>query len=99
MEAGKGTISPQDLMSKLVQAKKVMNKVDGGTYEKGNINQDILFSDPSQLSESVAQPQQAMRPVGQGVNVNKINNSKLPAAIKQAMIDHPIQQMPSISLN
>ena len=31
--------------------------------------------------------------------INKINNSKLPSAIKQAMIDHPIEQMPSISLN
>ena len=39
------------------------------------------------------------RPVNAGLNVDKINNSKLPAAIKQAMIDHPIEQMPSISLN
>ena len=38
-------------------------------------------------------------PVNAGLNVDKINNSKLPAAIKQAMIEHPIEQMPSISLN
>ena len=76
MEQGKGTISANDLMSKLVQAKKVMNKVDGGNYERGNINQDVLYSDPSQLSESAMKPQTSTRPVGQGMNIEKINNSK-----------------------
>ena len=86
-------------MQKLVNAKKVMNKVDGGNFERGHVNTDILYSDPSELSESQIQPQQSMRPVGQGINVDKIKNSKLPDAIKQAMIEHPIEQMPSISLN
>jgi hypothetical protein len=45
-------------------------------------------------------PQQTnTRPVGGNMNVDKIMNSKLSPAIKQAMIDHPIEQMPSISLN
>jgi hypothetical protein len=43
-----GSISENDLMRKLVNAKKVMNKVDGGDYQKGNIDQETLFSDPSQ---------------------------------------------------
>ena len=33
MSQGQGAISSNDLMKKLVQAKKVMNKVDGGNYE------------------------------------------------------------------
>ena len=42
-------------------------------------------------------PVQNIRPVNNGeVNINKIQNSKLPDAIKKAMIENPIQQ---ISLN
>lgn len=94
-----GSISENDLMRKLVNAKKVMNKVDGGDYQKGNIDQETLFSDPSQLMESNLPKQPNTRPVGGNVNVDKIQNSKLPDAIKQAMINHPIEQMQSISLN
>jgi len=103
-QQGTGTISANDLMSKLVKAKKVMNMVDGGNYQKGNIDESILRSAP----EDVANKMQTMnpmenrsvsRPVGGPVNFEKIQGSKLPDAIKQAMIDHPIQQMPSISLN
>ena len=98
MEQGKGTISANDLMSKLVKAKKVMNKVDGGNYEKGNVNENFVLNSPEEIDMSQIQPN-LNRPVNAGLNVDKINNSKLPAAIKQAMIDHPIEQMPSISLN
>jgi hypothetical protein len=103
-QQGTGTITPQDLMSKLVQAKKVMNKVDGGNYERGHVNENVLRSDPEELFKEniseIQQPQQNLsRPVSGPVNIEKINNSKLPDAIKQAMISHPIEQMPSISLN
>ena len=99
-QQGQGTISENDLMRKLVNAKKVMNKVDGGNYQKGQVNQSMLLSDPSDLMEMQQTPQSSVnRPVGGPVNVDRIQNSKLPAAIKQAMIDHPIEQMPSISLN
>jgi hypothetical protein len=96
---GNGSISENDLMRKLVNAKKVMNKVDGGNYEKGNIDESILFSDPSQLMESDSPKQPNTRPVGGKVDIGRIQSSKLPDAIKQAMIDHPIEQMSSISLN
>lgn len=100
MSQGQGAISENDLMRKLVNAKKVMNKVDGGTYQRGQVNESMLLSDPSELMEMQEVPQSSMnRPVGGPVNVDRIQNSKLPAAIKQAMIDHPIEQMPSISLN
>jgi hypothetical protein len=94
-----GAISQNDLMKKLVQAKKVMNKVDGGNYERGHVNESMLLSDPSDLMESQIPQQTNTRPVGGNMNVDKIQNSKLPDAIKRAMIEHPIEQMPSISLN
>ena len=99
MSQGKGAISQNDLMKKLVQAKKVMNKVDGGNYERGHVNESMLLSDPSELMESQIPQQTNTRPVGGNMNVDKIQNSKLPDAIKRAMIEHPIEQMPSISLN
>jgi hypothetical protein len=37
-QQGTGTINENDLMRKLVNAKKVMNVVDGGNYSKGNID-------------------------------------------------------------
>jgi hypothetical protein len=99
MSQGQGAISQNDLMKKLVQAKKVMNKVDGGNYERGHVNESMLLSDPSELMESQIPQQTNTRPVGGNMNVDKIQNSKLPDAIKRAMIEHPIEQMPSISLN
>jgi hypothetical protein len=99
MSQGQGAISQNDLMKKLVQAKKVMNKVDGGNYERGHVNESMLLSDPSELMESQIPQQANTRPVGANMNVDKIQNSKLPDAIKRAMIEHPIEQMQSISLN
>jgi hypothetical protein len=103
-EQGTGTISANDLMSKLVKAKKVMNMVDGGNYQKGNIDESILRSNPEDVANKMQmqQPSQnraVSRPVSGPMNIDKIQGSKLPDAIKQAMIDRPIQQMPSISLN
>ena len=94
-----GPISANDLMSKLVQAKKVMNKVDGGNYQRGQINESMLAMDTDEYVNTQPAQTPPTRPVSGPVNATKINNSKLPAAIKQAMIDHPIEQMPSISLN
>ena len=83
-------------MKRLVQAKKVMNKVDGGNYERGNVNENMLMSSPEELMNNQEQPQM-LRPVNNGqVNVDRIQNSKLPDAIKKAMMENPIQQ---ISLN
>jgi hypothetical protein len=86
-------------MKKLVQAKKVMNKVDGGNFERGHVNESMLLSDPSELMESQIPQQTNTRPVGGNMSVDRIQNSKLPDAIKKAMIDHPIEQVQSISLN
>jgi len=99
--AQQGSISSNDLMKKLVQAKKVMNKVDGGNYERGNVDESILFSSPDELmgeEQTSQQSNRATRPVGTP-NVDKIQQSKLPDAIKRAMIESPIPQMGQISLN
>ena len=89
---GNGAISENDLMHKLVQAKKVMNKVDGGDFERGHINENILKSAPEDIP---AQSAPAARPMATP-SVDKIQQSKLPDHIKKAMIDNPI---PQISLN
>lgn len=89
---GQGVISQNDLMSKLVQAKKVMNKVDGGNFERGHVNESLLLSDPEEVmrSNEPAQPKRA----SQGTpSIDKIQNSKLPDAIKKAMIENPIPQI------
>jgi hypothetical protein len=99
MSQGNGVISQNDLMQKLVNAKKVMNKVDGGNYQRGNIDESILMSAPEDLmGEQVKQTSRANRPVGTP-SVDRIQQSKLPDAIKKAMIENPIQQMNQISLN
>jgi len=88
--SGKGTITENELMMKLVQAKKVLTKVDSGSYEKGNINETILRSNPEDIDLSTVENKPTSIPT------QKIIESKLPDAIKKAMIDNPI---PQISLN
>ncbi len=92
-----GPISSNDLMSKLVQAKKLMNKVDSGDFERGNIDESKLMApsnDSDYLSESYEQnqPQVNTRPVGTPT-ADRIQQSKLPDAIKKAMIENPIPQI------
>lgn len=113
MEQGNGVISPNELMKKLAQAKKVMNKVETGDYVTGQVDEQILRSNPEdvnlssfqypkdtlQINEEVENYGDVSRfNVNKPVDINKIKNSKLPDAIKQAMIEHPIV-IPEISLS
>lgn len=93
--SGQGVISQNDLMSRLVNAKKVMNKVDGGNFERGHVNEAMLLSDPEEVMKNQNPSTPKRMPQG-SPSVDKINNSKLPDAIKRAMIENPI---PQISLN
>ena len=89
--SGKGVISENGLMQKLVQAKKVMNKVDGGNFERGHVNETILRSNPEEINVAEigqTSPQKAVQH-----SPNKIMESKLPEAIKRAMIENPIPQI------
>jgi len=98
MSQGQGSISQNDLMKKLVQAKKVMNKVDGGDYERGHVNESLLLSSPEDAMNNSEYQSNPTRPMG-SPSIDRIQNSKLPDAIKKAMIESPIQQMNQISLN
>jgi hypothetical protein len=89
--SNKGTITENELMMKLVQAKKVLNKVDNGNFERGHVNETILRSNPEDVDMGTIEKTQTS-----SVSSQKIMESKLPDAIKKAMIDTPI---PSISLN
>lgn len=112
-QTGNGTISQTDLMTKLAQAKKVMNKVESGNFKTGQVNEQILRSNPEEIDLSSLQQYNQSEQLGEEVtnygdvsrynvskpvNVDKIRNSKLPDAIKNAMIERPITQ-PDISLS
>lgn len=98
-QQGTGTINENDLMRKLVNAKKVMNVVDGGNYSKGNIDPMSLVQESNVVSE-VPQTKNVTRNVASNVvNEDKIRNSKLPDSIKEAMIKTPIPTMEQISLS
>jgi hypothetical protein len=91
-------VPKEDLMRRLVNAKKVMNKVDGGDFTKGNIDPTALQQNQSNLVSDA--PKQNVRNVASNVvNEDKIRNSKLPDAIKQAMINNPIPTVDNISLS
>lgn len=86
-------ISEDELSQKLVNARKVMSKVDSGNFERGAINEKMITSSPEELvSENAPTTTRATKPMGK-VDPNKIRESKLPEAIKQAMIDNPIPQI------
>lgn len=89
-KTGHGIISENDLMQKLVQAKKVLNKVETGNFEKGSVNEDVFLNNNDNFK-----PTQPTTPPKQ-INTQKIQESKLPDAIKRAMIENPI---PQITLN
>ena len=91
-------ISPTDLMSKLVNAKKVMTKVDGGDYTTGNIDESVLQRSTSDLVSEPGTKPSTRNVASNVVNEDKINSSKLPDSIKQAMINNTIPTMDQISL-
>ena len=91
-------ISPTDLMSKLVNAKKVMTKVDGGDYTTGNIDESVLQRSTIDLVSEPGTKPSTRNVASNVVNEDKINSSKLPDSIKQAMINNPIPTMDQISL-
>lgn len=88
-------ITPDELVQNLVNARKILKKVDTGDYEKGNINEKMLVSDSDDVITEDFSERHAQRPVG-NVTPEKVNSSRLPDNIKKAMIEHPI---PQITLN
>jgi hypothetical protein len=93
-----GPISANDLMSKLAKASKVMQNVQGGDFSRGNVNESMLsggYDDGGEYAQqSYTQPQlQQNQYSAPDFDVSKIQNSKLPDAIKKAMMENPISQI------
>jgi len=97
-----GPISANDLMAGLAKAKKLINKVDTGDFEKGFINENKLIDDgytgidsEDDIRTMPVERQSKFKAVDK-TDTNKINNSRLPDNIKKAMMENPI---PQITLN
>jgi hypothetical protein len=78
-------------------AKAIMNKVETGDYEVGHIDARALSEEGVQemMAEGIVRPQHAVAPqIQQNQALYKnYNTSKMPAAIKEAMMANPIPQM------
>lgn len=91
-------ISPDELAQKLVNSRKVMQKVSTGEFERGNIDESSIISNDETpimtegLNQMESMPRQNIKPP-QPMSVEKIQQSKLPDAIKKAMIENPIPQI------
>jgi hypothetical protein len=88
------------LKSILGGARALMNKVESGDYETGHVDPRALTEDGVKKlqSEGVVRPEQQYQAQQQASNTvgyteEQVRNSHLPEAIKQAMINRPIQQM------
>lgn len=91
-----GPISANDLMAKLAKASKVMKKVEGGNFTRGNVSESMLSDGYDNEGEYTQQPYTQQMPQQYSTpdfDVSRIQNSKLPDAIKKAMIENPISQI------
>jgi|21_taG_2_1085346.scaffolds.fasta_scaffold00021_3 hypothetical protein len=98
------------LQQSLINARKVMNKVDTGDFSKGSSTNPLSMgsvTDSSGLLSENLPPVQPLPNIPQvsatdrqdlspkkGMTEERINNSKLPDVIKQAMIKNPIPEIP-----
>lgn len=92
----KPRITANELAEKLANSRKIMNKVETGNYEKGNLSEETYINPGVEVDEGIITPPSAAKksstyglPVGVP-SIEKIRGSKLPEAIKSAMIEHPI---------
>jgi hypothetical protein len=82
----------------LGNAKTLMNKVETGNYETGNVDGRALTEDGvKQLqAEGVKRPNTQTQGHPQ-INESNIKNSRLPESIKKAMLENPISQPTSMT--
>jgi hypothetical protein len=93
------------LQQSLINAKKVMNKVDSGSVPSGNMSlpQGNINEALTQIPQNIPQlpnvdtdmslARKDMSPKS-NMTEDRINNSKLPDAIKKLMISNPIPDVP-----
>jgi len=97
----KPRITADELAQRLVNSRKVMKKVNTGDYEKGNIDESKIVIDEEIFEEGVPM-QPNTRPVGRpagNVDPTRVNQTRLPDAIKRAMIENPIPLPNEISMS
>lgn len=95
------------LQQSLINAKKVMGKIESGDFTKGNQTLSQVTSQIPNITEQNLQPVQPLPQMPQAdeaarqdlspkknMTEERIRNSRLPDAIKQAMIDNPIPEIP-----
>ena len=87
------------LQQSLINAKTVMNKVDGGNFERSGtplsqpITENVTLTSSALENVDTASARQDLSPKS-NMTQDKIKNSKLPQAIKEAMINNPIPDVP-----
>jgi hypothetical protein len=93
------TIPPSVDLSKLKgilgNAKAIINKVNNNDFKTGNIDASSLQQDTNgYIDQGPTQTQTLADPTRQMANINQaaIANSKMPEAIKRAMMENPISQ-------
>ena len=78
-------------------AKNIMNKVESGDYSTGNVDGRALTEDGvnQMMAEGITRPQNAVAPQMQPNQpmYKNMDSSKMPSAIKEAMMQTPIPQM------
>jgi CHAT domain-containing protein len=96
-------ITPDELVQRLVNSRKVMEKINTGDYEKGNINeQELIGTETEELTDGEkAIPfstlkESASKLKTEVIDIERIKQSNLPDNIKKAMLENPI---PKITLN
>jgi hypothetical protein len=92
------------LQQSLINAKKVMNKVDSGSFSKTGGDTPRRINMPTENTNLTTEqvipqaPVQSQSPVNLNpksqITEDKIKNSNLPDAIKTAMINNPIPDIP-----
>ena len=93
------------LQQSLINAKKVMNKIDSGNIPSGNISlpQGNINESLTQIPQNIPQlpnvdtdMSSARKDMSPKANMteDRINSSKLPDAIKKLMISNPIPDVP-----
>jgi hypothetical protein len=94
------------LMNILLNSKKVMNKVENNDFAHGNIDRAMLTMDTDNavqgeapmMEGNIERPVQAPRQLSENEYKASVNNSKLPDAIKEAMLTKQIVQ-PDLNIN
>lgn len=100
MEGIPQPINIERLKGILSGAKAVMNKVESGSYETGNVDPRALTE--THINEVIAEKGNSIRPAAPIPNNSpdvmypNLSKSKMPEAIKQAMINNPIPQITSL---